>query len=198
VGPFCSIISEKDEEGIGAMKIQWIGVFILSLFFLILSEPSIGGTSAKPSAQAFKEEVKGTIKKLSLSLIDPLSKNEGKVLQEALNNVVSEAEREGKPIRFGIGVLDREGLAIAGRYIVGAFKEEDFSRYNFLTKAFKQKKIILDRLFFQDQSELLIVCVPLVQKREVIGALVLGFDPSAVKRDYGLTTEQFMALNFNK
>ena len=180
------------------MKIQWIGVFILSLFFLNLSEPSIGGTSAKPSAQAFKEEVKGMIKKLSLSLIDPLSKNEGKVLQEALNNVVSEAEREGKPIRFGIGVLDREGLAIAGRYIVGAFKEEDFSRYNFLTKAFKQKKIILDRLFFQDQSELLIVCVPLVQKRVVIGALVLGFGPSDVRRDYGLTTEQFMAINFNK
>jgi hypothetical protein len=158
----------------------------------------MSGTSGNPSAQAFKEEVKGTINQLSLSLIDPLSKNDGKVLQSALNNVFSEAEKKGKPIRFGIGILDREGLAIAGRYVVGTFKEEDFSRYHFLTKAFKQKKIMLDRLFFQDQSELLIVCVPLVQKRVVIGALVLGFGPSDVRRDYGLTTEQFMALNFNK
>lgn len=180
------------------MNFQRIGVFILSLFFLNLSGPCIGGTSGNPSVQAFKEEVKGTIKRLSPSLIDPLSKNDSKALQAALNSIASEAEKRGKPIRFGIGILDREGLAIAGRYIVGTFKEGKFSRYNFLTKAFKQKKIILDRLFFQDQSKLLIVCIPLVQKREVIGALVLGFDPSDVRRDYGLTTEQFMALHFNK
>jgi hypothetical protein len=64
-------------------------------------------------------------------------------------------------------------------------------------KTFKQKKIISERLFFQDQSEILIVCIPLVQQKEVIGSLVLGFSPSEVKRDYGLTTEQFLTLKFD-
>ncbi len=181
------------------MNIQKTGPFILSLLFLSLFGLQIKETCGSPSAQAFKEEMKGTIKKLSTSLMDPLSMNDNGGLQAALDKIVSDAEKKGKPIHFGIGVLDREGLAVAGRYVIGTFKkEENFSRYQYVTKSFKRKKIVLDRLFFQDQSELLIVCVPLVRQKEVIGALVLGFDPSAIKKDYGLTTEQFMAIDLNK
>jgi hypothetical protein len=65
-------------------------------------------------------------------------------------------------------------------------------------KAFKKREIIQDRLYFQDRSELLIVCAPLVQQKCVVGALVLGFNPTGVKKDYGLNTEQFLALDFNQ
>ncbi len=115
-----------------------------------------------------------------------------------MNRIVSDADREGKPIRFGIGVLDKNGVIVAGRYVGGIFKEEDFSKYQFVKKAFKKKKIVQERLYFQDHSELLMICVPLIQQKKVIGAVLLGFNPMQVKKDYDLSTEQFLTLDFNK
>jgi hypothetical protein len=89
-------------------------------------------------------------------------------------------------------------VTVAGRYVVGIFREEDFSKYDFVKKAFKKKKIVQERLYLQDHSELLIICVPLVQQKKIIGAIVLGFNPTEVKKDYGLNIEQFLALDFNK
>jgi hypothetical protein len=185
--------------------ISGINSFLLSLgmfmLWLILLEPSgffTEVTYANQSNPTFKEEVKIAIKKLSVSLMDYVSKNDIEAIQATLNQIISDAEKEEKPIRFGIGVLDRNGVAVTGRYIVGTFRKEDFSKYKFVRKAFKKRKIIQDRLYFQDRSELLIVCAPLVQQKSVVGALVLGFDPTEVKKDYGLTTEKFLALDFNK
>jgi hypothetical protein len=175
-----------------------LGMYMLWLILLGSSGFFTEVTYANQSNPTFKEEVKIAIKKLSVSLMDPVSKNDIDAIQATLNQIISEAEKEEKPIRFGIGVLDRNGVAVTGRYIVGAFRKEDFSKYKFVRKAFKKRKIIQDRLYFQDRSELLIVCVPLVQQKSVVGALVLGFNPTEVKKDYGLTTEKFLALDFNK
>jgi hypothetical protein len=185
--------------------ISGINSFLLSLgmfmLWLILWGPSgffTEVTYANQSNPTFKEEVKIAIKKLSVSLMDYVSKNDIEAIQATLNQIISDAEKEEKPIRFGIGVLDRNGVAVTGRYIVGTFRKEDFSKYKFVRKAFKKRKIIQDRLYFQDRSELLIVCVPLVKQKSVVGALVLGFNPTEVKKDYGLTIEKFLALDFNK
>jgi len=185
--------------------ISGINSFLLSLgmfmLWLILLGPSGFFTEvpyANQSNPPFKEEVKIAIKKLSVALMDSVSKNDIDAIQATLNQIISDAEKEEKPIRFGIGVLDRNGVAVTGRYIVGTFKKEDFSKYKFVRKAFKKRKIIQDRLYFQDRSELLIVCAPLVQQKSVVGALVLGFNPTEVKKDYGLNTEQFLTLDFNK
>jgi hypothetical protein len=172
--------------------------FALCFLFSNLSDPCTEVAIAGSSTFAFEEEVKRAIEQVTGPIMGPASKNDMNAIQGTLEKVLSEAEKEGKPIRFGVGILNRDGLAVAGRYIVGTFKVEDFSKYHFVTKAFKQKKIIQDRLYFQGGSELLIICVPLLQQKEVVGAVVLGFDPSQIKMDYGLTTQQFMAINFNK
>jgi hypothetical protein len=171
------------------------------LLWLILLGPSgffTEVTYANQSNPTFKEEVKIAIKKLSVALMDSVSKNDINTIETTINEIFLEANEKGMPIRFGIGVLDRNGVAVAGGYIIGAFKGEDFSKYKFVRKAFKKRKIIQDRLYFQDRSMFLIVCIPLVQQKSVVGALVLGFDPTEVKKDYGLDTEQFLALDFNK
>jgi hypothetical protein len=175
-----------------------LGMFMLWLILLGSSGFFTEVTYANQSNPPFKEEVKIAIKKLSVSLMDYVSKNDIEAIQATLDQIISDAEKEGKPIRFGIGILDRNGVAVTGRYIVGTFRKEDFSKYKFVKKAFTKKKIIQDRLYFQDRSELLIVCAPLVQQKRVVGALVLGFNPTEVKKDYGLNTEQFLALDFNK
>jgi hypothetical protein len=174
------------------------GLFAFCLIFWGLSGFGTGEIYAARSANDLREEVRGVIKMLSPPVKDSLLKEDSTAVQAAVDGFVSDVEKRGKPVTFGIGILDGEGLAIAGRYVIGTFKKgENFSNYNYVMKAFKQKKIISERLFFQDQSEILIVCIPLVQQKEVIGSLVLGFSPSEVKRDYGLTTEQFLTLKFD-
>ena len=170
-------------------------------FFVLVSNFSgfcAGVANADPSALTFKGEVKRVIKKMVGPLMGPVLDGDNNAIQTTLDKIILDAEKEGKPVRFGIGILNMEGLAVAGRYIVGTFKMDDFSKYNYVAKAFKQRKIVQDRLYFQGGSEFLIICVPLVRQKEVVGAIVFGVDPSQTKKDYGLTTEQFMALDFNK
>jgi len=173
-------------------------LFIFSFALLNFSGFCAGVANADPSALTFKEEVKKVIKKMSGPMMGPLLNGDNNAIQATLDKIILDAEKEEKPIRFGIGILNMEGLAVAGRYIVGTFKMDDFSKYNYVAKAFKQRKIVQDRLYFQGGSEFLIICVPLVREKEVVGAIVFGVDPSQTKKDYGLTTEQFMALDFNK
>jgi hypothetical protein len=189
----------------GTLAFSKINVFLLSsgvlVFWLVLMQLSTLVTQeacADQSISSFTEKVKSAIKTLSVSFTDLVSKNNIGDIQTKIDKIISDAEKEGKPIRFGIGILDRNAVAVAGRYVVGTFRKDDFSRYQFVKKAFKQKKIIQDRLYFQDRSELWIVCVPLVQEKNVVGAVVLGFNPTEVKKDYGLNTEQFLALDLSK
>jgi hypothetical protein len=175
-----------------------LGVFIFFVLFSNFSVFCAGAASADPSALTFKEEVKRVIQKMVGPMMGPILNEDNNAIQATLDKIISDAEKEGKPVRFGIGILDMKGLAVAGRYIVGTFKMDDFSKYNYVAKAFKQRKIVQDRLYFQGGSEFLIICVPLVRQKEVVGAIVLGVDPPQIEKDYGLTTEQFMTLDFNK
>jgi hypothetical protein len=173
------------------MLILW---FVLLGFSPFVTEV----TDASQSVFSFKEEAKRAIKTLTACLMDPVSKKNISDIQAGMDKMISDAEKEGKPICFGIGILDKNAVTVAGRYVVGIFREEDFSKYDFVKKAFKKKKIVQERLYLQDHSELLIICVPLVQQKKIIGAIVLGFNPTEVKKDYGLNIEQFLALDFNK
>jgi len=173
---------------------------MLTLWFILLGFSPFAAevTDASQSVSSFKEEAKSAIKTLSSSLIEPLSRNDINTVETTVNEVFLDADKKGRPVRFGIGILDKHGIAVAGGYIIGAFKGEDFSKYDFVKKAFKKRKITQNRLYFQDRSELFMICAPLVQQKRVVGAIVLGFDPTQVKNDYGLSTEKFLSINFNK
>ncbi len=173
---------------------------MLTLWFVFLGfSPFVTEvTDASQSVSSFKEEARRAIKTLTACLIDAVSKKNIGDIQVGMDKIVSDAEKEGKPISFGIGILDKNAVTIAGRYVVGIFREENFSKYDFVKKAFKKKKIVQERLYFQDHSELLIICVPLVQQKKIIGAIILGFNPAQVNKDYGVNTEQFLALDLNK
>jgi len=193
----CSLNRGTHASGIN-LFFFWMVMFMLGFILSGLLGSLNEVAWADQPLSSFKEEVKKAIKKLSTSLMDPISKNNIGAVQEELNKIISDAEKEGKPLRYGIGVLDKNGIAVTGRYIIGIFKEEDFSKYKFVRKAFKHKKIVQDRLYLQDSSELLIICAPLVQRKNVVGAVVLGFNPAEVKKDYALDTKQFLTLDFNK
>ncbi len=189
-------------RGIGFSRIRssflLAGMLTISFVLLGFSPLVAPATNPSESVSSFKEEARKAIQSLKAHLTDAISKRKINDIQAGMDQIVSDAEKEGKPVCFGIGILDKNAVAVAGRYIYGIFKEEDFSKYNFVKKAFKRKKIVQERLYFQDRSELLVICVPLVQRKHIVGAIILGFDPAQVKKDYDLNTEQFLTLDFNK
>ncbi len=185
--------------GFPKIRSSFLLLGVLTLWFVLLGfSPFVTGVTNAGEPASFKEEAKRAIQSLTAHLMDAVSNRKVNDIQAGMDKIVSDSEKEGKPVQFGIGILDKNAVAVAGRYIRGIFREEDFSKYNFVKKAFKRKKIVQDRLFFQDRSELLVICVPLVQQRHVVGAIILGFDPAEVKKDYDLNTEQFLTLDFNK
>ncbi len=192
--------SRERRSGFPRIHSSFLLLGMLTLWFVWFGfSPFVTGvTNAGEPTSSFTEEAKRAIQSLKAHLMDSISKRKINDIQEGMDKIVSDSEKEGKPVHFGIGILDKNAVAVAGRYIRGIFREEDFSKYNFVKKAFKRKKIVQDRLFFQDRSELLVICVPLVQQRHVVGAIILGFDPAEVKKDYDLNTEQFLTLDFNK
>ncbi len=192
--------SKGKSPGFPKIRLSFLFWGMLTLWLVSLGFSSFVPemTNASEPASSFKEEAKRAIQSLTVRLTDAVSKRKINDIQEGMDEIVSDSEKEGKPVHFGIGILDKNAVAVAGRYIRGIFREEDFSKYNFVKKAFKKKKIAQDRLFFQDRSELLVICVPLVQRKHVVGAIILGFDPAEVKKDYDLNTEQFLTLDFNK
>jgi len=192
--------SRNRGPGFSKIRSSFLLLGMLILWFVLLGfSPFVTEvTDAGQSVSSFKEEAKTAIKTLTACLMDAVSKRNISDIQAGMDKIISDADKGGKPIRFGIGILDRNAVIVAGRYVIGIFREEDFSKYDFVKKAFKKKKIVQDRLYFQDHSELLIICVPLVHQKKIIGAVILGFSPTQVKKDYDLNTEQFLALDFNK
>jgi len=100
----------------------FIGVLTFWFVFLQLSTLATREACAKQSASAFTEEVKNAIKTLSRLLLGPVSKNNIGDIQVTIDKTISDAEKQGRPIRFGIGVLHRSGMVVAGRYVVGTFR----------------------------------------------------------------------------
>ena len=184
---------------------------VQTLLILLL----IGGLSVTPSlpgpmrlqveqalaadgAEGLKKQAKEALQRLSSALANPLSRVDVNAINGGLEKFVSAAAKKGNPIDFGIGVVNKDGVAIAGRYVVGEFRRDDFSSYRFFKESSKNKKRVQERIYFKDGSQLLVLSSPLVGKKNVIGAIVLGFQPTEVKRKYGVTPEQFLNIDFNK
>ncbi|MGE5844807.1 MAG: hypothetical protein ACM32K_07880, partial [Syntrophaceae bacterium] len=80
---------------------------------------------------------------------------------------------------------------------VEPIKRIDYSRYEVVMKALKERKVVKARLFLQDGTRLYVVAIPLVQNGESIGLLGLAFDSADLRNRFGLTEDDFMRVDLN-
>ena len=76
-------------------------------------------------------------------------------------------------------------------------KRLDYSRYEVVMKALKERKIVKAKLYLQDHSTLYTVVIPLVRQGEALGLLVLAFDTADLGDRLGLTEEEFLRVDLN-
>jgi len=95
--------------------------------------------------------------------------------------------------------LDHHGITLASATLAPGepIRRLDYSRYEVVMTALKERKVVKARLFLQDGTKLYVVAIPLVRNEEAIGLLGLAFDASDLRDRFNLTEDEFMRVDLN-
>jgi hypothetical protein len=180
----------------GLCSLSRYAVPLLALALLLPScraqEPPLS-----PAAASFKKEVQDCFERLSTPLIEPVVHLDLTAMNEALKKTEPDVVKLCRMCPFRIAVLDQTGHALT----IYPFKQEtmaDFSNYGLVQQVLKTRVICQKRLFLQDGSQVYIICVPLKRQAELVGILVISLSADEAQKRWGLTEQEFQAIDFNR
>lgn len=150
-----------------------------------------------PAAKAFKTEVQQAIGMVAKELVKPVARSDVAAVNTVLEKVMPSSLKLCRACPFMMGVVDHKGDLLA---VYPPKKEysRHYSDYKLVMKALEKGEICHGRLFLQDGSKLFTICSPLMQGGKAVGILVLTTTDEEVKQRWGLSEEEFAAINFNK
>ena len=172
------------------------GVTLLLALALIAScTPSAPG----PASESFRKEVLAARDSLAPALMDAVASREPRLAKNILDQKCALAKEDGSPFACGITILDHHGITLASATLAPGepIRRLDYSRYEVVMTALKERKVVKARLFLQDGTKLYVVAIPLVRNEEAIGLLGLAFDASDLRDRFNLTEDEFMRVDLN-
>ncbi len=172
---------------------RW-GVFLLCLTVLA---GACSNPPPSPEAQALKKEVLEEIKNLTSQLIDPLStEQDWESLRPMLQSSYEIMQAKGKLLPLEIVVLDGDGITRV-RFPSEYIRHYNFSKYQPAQAAFTEKRNAQGALYFKGEK-IFIIFAPLLQKDKVIGAVGFSFPEDQVRKQWNVSEEDFLKLDFNQ
>jgi hypothetical protein len=168
---------------------------LLCLALLAGCTPSSPGPSA--AGESFRKEVLAARDSLAPALMDAVASREPRTAKRILEQKCALAMGGGDPFACGITILDNHGITLASTTAGEPIKRLDYSRYEVVMTALKERKVVKAKLFLQDGTRLYVVAIPLVRKGESIGLLGLAFDAADLRKRFGLTEGEFMRVDLN-
>ena len=151
----------------------------------------------RPGAAEFKKEVKDCIGTLQTGLIQPLSGRNIPAINETLQKIEPQAIKLCRMCPFRIGVLNQEGYTLTV-YPPKADALGNFSNYDVVIQALKNRRTTTQRFFLQDGTQIYIICVPILQEEKVLGLLAVAVSAEEAKKRWDMTAEEFLAIDFNR
>jgi len=186
------------------MKVKAMGTFPLKFWAsLFLMQLVFSGCQSKkeaplsPAAAAFKREVRQAIGMLADSLVEPVSKANVPLINATLEKAMPDSIKLCRACPFTIAVLNRHGVVLTV-YPQRPGYSRHYSDYQLAAKALEKEETWNGRLFLQDGTKLYSICEPLRKAGKVVGALVLTVSDCEVQQRWGISEEEFLALNFNR
>jgi hypothetical protein len=149
-----------------------------------------------PGAAAFRQEVKVVKERLTTSLVDPVSRGDKAGVAAALQKTMPAEIKLCQMCPFLLGVLDKNGV-ILSTYPSKEKYRKDFSDYHVVIKALQEGKACQSRFYLSDGSLLFVICTPLMQGEEAVGVLIFTSLAEEVKKRWGITEQEFYAIDFN-
>jgi hypothetical protein len=171
------------------------GLVLLAAVFSGCALPESGQSAAVLS---FKKEVEETREALLPSLIDAVANRDPRAVRLILDRQCALAGEKGRPFTCGITVLDLHGITLASVTPGETIKRLNYSRYEVVMQALKDKKIVTAKLYLQDGNALYVVGIPLAGSGKAQGLLVLTFDAGELKNRVGITEQEFLQVDLNR
>lgn len=152
-----------------------------------------------PSRQAlaFKKAAQDTINKLAPRLMESVAGNDERSVDRIIEETFSRAGEAPVPYS-GIVVLDERGITVGGKYPNRPHTPLDYSKYTHVMKAIEDRETVQARLFLQDGTRIFAICSPLTGGDRVEGVIVLALTAREAKQQWGISEEEFLALDFNR
>ncbi|MCG6535111.1 MAG: hypothetical protein L7F78_10535 [Syntrophales bacterium LBB04] len=145
------------------------------------------------AARSFKQEVQEKIKQLSPIFIEPLARKDAKTVKSLLEKTVSDAAKESKPLKLIIAILDDQGVKVAGSY---SDVPMNFSGYDVVQQIINKQQTVTGELY-RGAERFLFIGAPLMHRGQMVGILVLGNSQEALKKQWNVSAEEVLALDFN-
>ena len=174
----------------------WGAALALAAALASACAPQAPGPSK--AAEAFRKEVLAARESLSASLTDAAANREPQAAGRILEQTCSLARESGRPFACGITVLDHHGITLASATPGEPIRRLDYSRYDVVSTALKERRVVKTKLYLQDRTALYVVAIPLGRRGAAVGLLVLAFDQSDLMNRHGLTEEEFQRVDLGR
>jgi hypothetical protein len=150
-----------------------------------------------PAAQKFKSEILPELKAVSAALMQPVGQRDVDAMNKALREGFLKAEKAGKPLPAGMGVLDPNGFILA-RYPAASGAGEQFSDYQVFKEVMKTKRIGKQVLYRADGSQHYVILAPLLSESNLVGFFAIVFRAAELQDKWQVSGQEFMVIDFNK
>lgn len=183
-----------------------LGLGMLCILSLLSLFACSGGDDAKDSkAQQFKKMVMADMDRAEKLLPSPYDEANRPGLEQGLDKLFKDAAAEGKPITYAVALITDQGRVVSMRAPMpdkpgGMMKERgglDYSRYDKVRQITEQRKAGAFVFYGPDVGKIYTVCRPAKGSGPRVGGLCVAFTAEQVEKKFGLTQEQFEALDFN-
>jgi hypothetical protein len=178
----------------GQGGILW-GVLLLCLAVILggcgTKEPALS-----PQAQALKKDLVGMLDNLTAQLLEPVSQQDWSAVGHILPTAYGNMQKQATLAPERIVVLDRDGITQA-RFPSEGEGTFDFSNYTPARIVFREKRTVQATLYFQGKK-IFVVLAPLLQKKNLVGAVTLAFPADALERQWNISENQFLSMDLKQ
>ena len=189
------------------IRMRWINAAARFFPFLglalMLAVSGCGQNSTSgPEAEKLRKDLDRTLGGLGQKAEPLLARDDVAGLDHLILEKYDAAVKGGKPLTYGMAVLSKDGKVVSGRYpaLEGkshrkARKGINFGRYDSFKKVLGGKSASC--LLYTPEGTMYAVCVPLREKRKVIGMVCVGYPEVEFKRKYEMDQDKFLAMSFD-
>lgn len=150
-----------------------------------------------PAAKAFKKDVGDIVEEVSELFLDYLLKDDRTAIRVLLEKYCAGLTKRDRPVNCGIAILDKNCVTLAGQYPEKAVETLDFSDYELVKKAFRDRRVVQGKLFLQDGTKLYAIVAPICRSETVYGLVGLAFGSQKLAELWGISEADFMTVDFN-
>lgn len=188
---------------------RWVLLGVLAALALAMAALHLWSRPVRlsPEAASFKNDVLILLQANCQDLASLTAGSDQAAARQKIAELVAAGKEHQAPLIYGLALVKSDGEILAAespsddpllKNYIAMLQANQVRIPKVAEEALEQKRITSARLYMQDGSQLWVICCPLKQGRQVVGALLVGCSGQWCRQKRGLSGEEFSAIDFNK